>query len=317
MILSVLMKVLSWIGRVLLFLLLFIVVWGGVIEPRFLLDVQRTEADLPNLPEDWEGRPVALLADFQVGMWLDNTGMVARAVERAIEADPSLVLIAGDFVYKPDSSTVRHAVDLVRPLVDAGVPVLAVLGNHDYSLNKQEDPAREELARYLEAELESAGIQVLHNEVRSVMPEGGGTPVQVVGIGSVWADRARPAEALASVPAGAPRVVFMHNPVAYRDLPAGTAPLTLAGHTHGGQIRLPFTPANSWLDIARSREVIADGWARTDVGAAGNRLYVNRGIGFSLVPLRIFCRPELTLVTLRGVPVETPADANVSAPAGS
>ncbi len=91
----------------------------------------------------------------------------------------------------------------------------------------------------------------------------------------------------------------MHNPVAYRDLPPGAGPLTMAGHTHGGQIRLKGLPSESWLDIARPREVVADGWAAESVGAPGNRLYVNRGIGFSVVPVRIFCMPELTLFTLQ------------------
>ena len=140
---------------------------------------------------------------------------------------------------------------------------------------------------------------MLENEAVPVALSEGGEPLYVAGIGSAWAERSRPAAALAAVPAGAARIVLAHNPIVYRELPPNAAPLTLAAHTHGGQIRLPLTPSESWLHIARSREVVADGWAVDSVGQAGNRLYVNRGIGFSLVPLRIFCRPELTLFTLR------------------
>jgi hypothetical protein len=90
----------------------------------------------------------------------------------------------------------------------------------------------------------------------------------------------------------------MHNPISYRSLPQDAAPLAMAGHTHAGQIRLKGLPSQSWLDIARPREVIAEGWAEDSIGAPGNRLYVNRGIGFSVMPVRIWCMPELTLFTL-------------------
>lgn len=293
------MTVLKWIGGVLLAVLLLLVLWGALIEPRFLLDVQSYEAEVPGLPPEWEGQTVALMADFQVGMWFDNNGMVEEAVEEILESDAALVLIAGDFLYKPDSAVVRKAVDLVRPLGEAGVHVAAVLGNHDYSLMKKESQIREEIARYLQSELEAAGIRVLQNEALPLTAPGGGDPLYVVGIGSEWADRSNPTAALSGVPGSAARVIFMHNPVAYRDLPAHAAPLALAAHTHGGQVRLPLFPTESWLDIARPREVVADGWAADSIGAAGNRLYVNRGIGFSLVPMRVFCRPELSLFTLR------------------
>lgn len=290
----------SYLKRTLLVssvLLLVMFVWGVLIEPRLLLDQQEETAEVPNLPATWEGQRIALLADFQVGMWWDNTGMVSKAIETTIEAQPRLVLIAGDFVYKPDSAKVREAVGLVRPLVDADIPTYAVLGNHDYSMMKESSEKRPELARYLAEELEAAGIEVLENE--AVPAEGRtGEPLYVVGVGSAWAGEARPAEAMAGVPAGASRVIFMHNPVSYRDLPAQEAPLTLAAHTHGGQLRFPFFRSESWLDIARDREVIADGWAADSIGATGNRAYVNRGLGFSLFPARVFCRPELTVLTL-------------------
>ncbi len=293
------MTVLKWIGASLAGLLLLLLVWGVAIEPRFLLDVRSFDAEVPALPPAWEGQTVALLADFQVGMWLDNTGMVKKAVDEALEADPALVLIAGDFVYKPDTAVVREAVALLQPLVQAGVPVVAVLGNHDYSMMKDDSEIREEIADFLSSELEAAGVTVLENESIAVAAPGGGAPLQVVGVGSAWAERSQPAAALSGVAGTAPRIVFMHNPIAFRDLPAGAGALTLAAHTHGGQIRIPMTPSESWLDIARSREVVADGWAADSVGMPGNRLYVSRGIGFSLVPVRVFCRPELTLFTLR------------------
>ncbi|MHC1762749.1 MAG: hypothetical protein AB9869_00375 [Verrucomicrobiia bacterium] len=67
---------------------------------------------------------------------------------------------------------------------------------------------------------------------------------------------------------------MMHNPQTFKEVPAGQGPLTLAGHTHGGQVRIPLLPAWSWLSIVAGHEVHTDGWIR-DFGLEGNRLCVN------------------------------------------
>ena len=290
---------------------LVLLIYGVAIEPRFLLDEKSFEAEVPNLPSAWEGEKVALLADFQLGMWLDNVGTVEEAVDDALANDVALVLFAGDFMYRPDSARAERAVAAVRPILEAGVPLVAVLGNHDYSLMKKDSEMRPPIAEYLEERLREAGATVLENDAVAVAAPGGGAPLWVAGIGSVWAENSFPDRALAAVPAGAPRLVLMHNPESYRQIPAGEAPLALAAHTHAGQIRLPGTPTFSWLDVVREGETVADGWAVDSIGAPGNRLYVNRGIGFSTVPARIHARPELTTITLRraagGVPERAPS----------
>ena len=90
--------------------------------------------------------------------------------------------------------------------------------------------------------------------------------------------------ALAHVPAGAPRVLLMHNPTAFLHRAPHSAPVALAAHTHGGQIRLPFTSRWSWMSLVEEAAVAADGWIAPSFGATGNRLYVNRGIGFRWLP---------------------------------
>ena len=90
---------------------------------------------------------------------------------------------------------------------------------------------------------------------------------------------------------------MMHNPNSIEALPPSSMPLAVTGHTHGAQIRIPFTPSESWLKIVKPDEVGVDGWIE-GLGQQGNRVYVNRGIGFSAVPVRINCPPEVTLITL-------------------
>ncbi|MDT0631238.1 metallophosphoesterase [Rubrivirga litoralis] len=289
-------------GRVLAGLglfLLFFAVYGVFIEPRILLDDKKFVAEVPDLPPAWDGKKVALVADFQYGMWLDNVGMMEETVEDVVDEGVALLLVAGDFLYKPDSTKAEEVVEILRPALAAGIPVVAVLGNHDYSLMKKDSDERPPIAEYLAERLRAAGATVLENDAVAVPAPGGGDPLWVAGIGSVWAENSRPDRALAAVPDGAARLVLMHNPESYRQIPADAAPLAFAAHTHGGQVRVFPGEHSSWLDIVREGETIADGWAADSIGAPGNRLYVNRGVGFSTVPVRINCRPELTVATLR------------------
>lgn len=276
-----------------------------------MVDIERHTVELPNLPVIWDGGRVAVIADLQVGMWLANTGTIRRIVRDAIATRPAAVLIAGDFLYKPGSDPgpeIREAVELVRPLVAAGIPTIAVLGNHDYSLDERDDPRNEVLAEQLRMALEAAGVRVLRNEAVALPPPvnlraaqpSPASALYVAGVGPRWAGEDDPAAAIAQVPAGAAYLVLMHNPDSFAAIPAGRAPVALAAHTHGGQIRVPFTPDWSWLTIVNRGDVVhADGWIAPGFGAPRNRLYVNRGIGFSDVPVRINCAPELTLLTLR------------------
>jgi len=304
------------IGLVVGIVLSALLVWGLLIEPR-LIDVENEVAMLPNLPSAWEGRELALLADLQVGMWGANTGTARRIVQRLVDDPPAAVLVAGDFLYKAGDELADHvavAVDIVRPLPASGIPTYAVLGNHDYSMDEKSDPKDAAMAARLRAALEAAGVRVLQNEaVRLALPArsdvagadaagedaSGAEPLYLVGVGSNWAGADDPAAALAPVPRGAAYVLLMHNPNSFERMAAGSAPLALAAHTHGGQLRVPFRPEWSRLSVVKDETVHADGWNDRTFGAPGNRLYVNRGIGFSDVPLRINATPELTRLTLR------------------
>ncbi|MEC9483481.1 MAG: metallophosphoesterase [Halomonas sp.] len=290
-----------------------------IIEP-YQIDFEEEEAKIDNLPAVWKGERVALLADFQVGMWLSNTDTIEDIAIKLAQEKPLAVFIAGDFIYHPvgDESPqemkeelqekefeealreLDEAIELLRPLMDADIPIYAVLGNHDYAMEESNDMKLEWLAEQVHTALEKAGINVLINEsVAMSSPEGGeGESLYLVGIGSHWADNDVPQRALAQLPVDAPRIALMHNPDSFVKFPPGSAPLALAGHTHGGQIRLPFTPEWSWMAMLAENNVHADGWV-DGYGQPGNHLYVNRGIGFSVIPVRINAAPEVTMITLK------------------
>ena len=274
--------------------LVLLLVYGVAVEPRLVLDEREITAELPGLDESWEGERVAVFSDLQTGMWLANTGMVERVVDRVVEVDPAAVLLVGDFVYgqSPDVPVqVRNVVDLLRPIPAAGIPAFAVLGNHDYAVGAVDE---------LTAALEELGIVVLRNEAAPLPPAAGadGDPLYVVGIGPARPDRVDVDAALSGVPEGAPRITMMHNPTSFPELPAGSAPLAVAGHTHCGQIALPGLPHWSYVGLTEEEATVADGFAFDSYGAAGNELFVTCGIGFSVVPVRINAPPQLVLVEL-------------------
>ena len=281
-------------------LLLALIVWG-LIEP-YILDDEEEEAIIPNLPAAWEGKKVAQLSDFQVGMWWDNVNTVSKSIDKIIEEKADAVFITGDFIYhaEPDPQVeINEVVDLLRPLTEAGIPTYAVLGNHDYGIkNKGVEPDLK-LAAQLDKSLESISVKVLNNEVEAIPLEDRASELYVVGIDSHWANDDKVESALAQISDDTPRVVMMHNPDSFEDFPANTAPFAMGGHTHGGQIRLPYLPQWSWLSFAKEDRVFADEWVAEEYGKPGNKLYVNRGIGFSDVPIRINCAPEVTFFTLK------------------
>ena len=273
--------------------------WGLAIEPHWLFrEAQRGE--IPNLPPAWEGQKVAVISDWQIGIRLDNTSTIRQAVEQIIEERPALVLITGDFIYHPGKNPeqeLNQVVQLARPLTEANVPTYAVLGNHDYAVGSLKEPADEELAATVEAALEAVGIIVLKNE--AVELSSNEQKFYLVGIGSYLAQKDQPQAAIADLPDDRARLVMMHNPNTFEALPPNSAPLAIAGHTHGGQINLlPFAkPLWFFLTADKEKLVHKAGWIE-DFGQPGNHLYVNRGIGFSNVPIRINAPPELTIFTL-------------------
>ena len=276
-----------------------LVIWS-FIEPQ-IINTENEIARIPNLPESWQGKQIGQISDLQIGLWGDNRATVRRSVAQLIAAKPIAVLITGDFIYhstpNPESE-IKTAVNLVSPLVQAGIPTYAVLGNHDYGMSKKTAPPKTALADRLETALEKAGINVLNNEAVKLELPDSEEFIYLVGIGSLWANRDNVRQALKDLPDQSPRIVMMHNPETFEKFPSDSAPLALAGHTHGGQVRVPERPQWSWLRFTQSDEVYADGWAK-GYGQANNKLYINPGIGMSIAPIRLFCPPELTLFTLK------------------
>ncbi|MDR2839247.1 MAG: hypothetical protein LBV49_11885, partial [Azonexus sp.] len=160
----------------------------------------------------------------------------------------------------------------------APLGVFATLGNHDWWYDGEA----------VRQALQSVGITVLEN---AAVPLPTAQPLWLAGIGDDMSDHAQPTKAFAQLPDSAPFIVVMHDPVNADRLPA-RALVAVAGHTHGGQVRLPFIGA--LIVPGRSPRQHAYGW----IPDAPAPTFVTSGVGTSILPVRFNCPPEIVILRL-------------------
>jgi len=195
-----------------------------------------------------------------------------RLIGELMTERPDLIVVTGD-IETPGGT--RDCYLAVLRSLHAPLGVWSVPGNWEYWIPI---PARARL-------FAEAGVRELMNEAAEVTPG-----VWLAGFDDALAGSRDPDRALAPIPAGACAIAVFHEPILF-DLTAGRYTLALAGHTHGGQVRVPFLPP---LLLPHGCGRYVAGWFERK----GSRMYVSRGIGMSVVPIRLFCRPELAIITL-------------------
>lgn len=294
-------------GAVLGLLFTLFLIWG-LVEPYFI-KIESEVASIPNLPKKWQGEKIAVMGDFQIGMWMDNETTVKRAVKEVVDRRPTVVILLGDFVYHPiqnRESEIRKVVQFLKPLAEADIPVFAVLGNHDYAMDSIDNDPKWKVANQVKMSLERLGIEVLRNEIIPLNMTNKGVIVgqktasslYLAGIGATWPDQAYPKKVLNRAPETKPHISVMHNPEAFEKMNSYSAPLAVAGHTHGSQVRIPYLSKWLFSSFSNEEKIHLAGWI-DGIGEKGNHLYVNPGIGFSNFPIRINCTPEITIFELQ------------------
>ncbi|RZA18599.1 MAG: metallophosphoesterase, partial [Lysobacteraceae bacterium] len=212
----------------LLLAVLAVAVYGFVIEPGRLVARDYT-LTLRGLPAACDGLRIDVVSDTHTGSPRNGIDHLDRMVAMLATGDADLVLMAGDYVilsvlagtYVPPETIAPR----LRPLV-ALKPVYAVLGNHDWWKNGPR----------IGNEFAAAGVRMIDNLAVPVSVRG--CRFWLAGLGDLLEGRPDVAGTFAQVPAGMPVIALTHEPALFRDIPP-RALLTVAGHTHGGQIN-PF-----------------------------------------------------------------------------
>lgn len=238
--------------------------------------LRRVDLPVLGLPPDLEGVMIGHISDMHYGMPLTRAA-VRKGLEAIQEAKPDVIVFTGDFV-----SYARYLRELSPLLAGLHAPsgMYACNGNHDHWAG---------LARVARM-LDDCGIRLLTNEHRTLAIRD--ARLVIAGVDDLWDGAPDLDRALAGAPLDAPVVLLAHAPD-YADIAARRpVMLQLAGHSHGGHIRLPWLGAlllpRHGIRYDRGLHRLEDMW-----------LYVSHGLGGW--PLRIGCRAEVTLLTLRRV----------------
>jgi predicted MPP superfamily phosphohydrolase len=240
--------------------------------------IKRRDVPIAGLPAAFDGYRIVQLSDLHCGPFVSGR-RVARWVARANGLRPDLVAVTGDLI----ASGPAFVATVARELGALAAPdgVFASMGNHDYFAPGE---------AMVDA-LGAAGLAVLRN--RGVEVARGGACLYLAGVDDTWTGRHDVGKALADRPAGVATVLLAHDPALFPEAARHGVELTLSGHTHGGQLGVPFA-ASRW-NLARVMTRFTTGLYRT----GKSTLYVNTGLGTTGVPIRLLVPPEIAVLTLR------------------
>lgn len=270
---------------ILIFLFLAPIGYSYLIEPN-ALTIEERVFKLDCLEEDISGQKIIQISDLHfTGKTSENRiERIFRAVENL---KPAAVFITGDFI--SEEAGIGPAVKLMGKISD-GAPIYAVFGNWDYwALNYN--------AAKLKKELESSGVKVLLNE--TVALKLADQVINLIGVRDTYTSGDSKSDLEAAMKEIADndkncRLLLAHSPDIAGDAADKNIDLILTGHTHGGQVNIPFITER----LIPVRYPSTKGFIGGLYKIEETRMYINRGIGTSVLPLRFLSSPEITFITL-------------------
>lgn len=248
---------------------------AALTEP-YMLTVEHQRLILKRLPKTFDGFRVVQLSDIHHGPF-SSTEQIERAVETANRLQPDIIALTGDYISRERSYAAPCAEMLGK--LRARYGVFAVLGNHDHWTD----------AALLTDLFRAEGITVLINE--GLHFELNGASFWLAGVDDYMVGLEDLDLALAGAREDEMKLLLAHNPIILRRAARASVDLVLSGHTHGGQVAI----RSDRPETARTKRRLLKG-----LGSQGNtQIYVNRGLGTVVLPIRYGCPPEISLLELR------------------
>lgn len=247
--------------------------WARLVEPQMLVVRSST---VQGIPAGASPLRIALVSDIHLGTYVRQWHL-QKLVNQLNALEVDVVVVAGDWTYEPP-------LDLVAAFAPIGQlrhPVLAVLGNHDV---EKPGPA---LQAQLRAALEQHRVTFL--EGKSLQFKGW----EWVGVGDYWGGQPEKDVKKVLASPNPRRIVVTHQPDAVSLFPPHSAFLTVAGHTHGGQIQLP------WLTVKNMEQFTVNPWYQGRYDLPQSTLFVTTGTGFTGLPARFLTPPRIDVLRLQ------------------
>jgi len=243
-------------------------------EP-YMLTIEHKQIHLNRLPNAFDGFRIVQLSDVHHGPFSDR-GQIERAVETANRLQPDIIALTGDYISKERHYAAPCAEMLGK--LKARYGVYAVLGNHDHWTD----------AALITDLFRAEGITMLINE--GMRFEQNGAAFWLAGVDDYMVGLEDISLALAGARRDEMKLLLAHNPIILRRAVRASVDLVLSGHTHGGQVAIRGDRSTT-----RPRKRFLKG-----LGRQGNtQIYVNRGLGTVVLPIRYGCPPEISLLELR------------------
>lgn len=276
---------------ILLFLGAIVVIYGSFIEPRIIVLNNQT-IDLEKINEPIK---IVFVADYQVGKYKQEK-FVNKTVEKIIAQNPDIILLGGDMV---DNETYdENEINYLEPLkqLTSKYHTYAIQGNHEYGVGGGKaltDPRYRvaDMSQETKKYLENIGVNFLENQLTEITINN--QSFYLFGGDDLWANKLN-LKSLKNREKDLATIALIHNPFAAYNVAKENVDLMLSGHTHGGQIRLPFIGPLGRIDDITPKAWY-QGWSNID----NMKLFVTSGIGESGARARLFNPPEIIILNVK------------------
>lgn len=246
---------------------------------RYIVLINTYRITVPNLPKAFTGFRIVHLSDIHYG-FLVPLKLIRRVVDSANELKPDLIVCTGDYIHERKAT---RQIDMVWPVLgnlSAGSGVYSVLGNHDHWADEERS---DYWLKQTRQDLRHGAVQIKRGRQR----------LWLAGAGDLWEDHLNLDILLHKIPESECRIVLAHNPDTADTAYASRVDLMICGHTHGGQVNIPFigTPI-----LPVHNKTYSSGLKKS---YRGSKVFISRGIGWTIFPIRINCYPEIAVLELR------------------
>lgn len=273
---------LRWVGVGTISLMVLGLCWTFI--EATLITTETYKLALHRWPATHPPLKVALLGDIHSGAPFNGLARLDDIVTATNAVNPDVIILAGDYVYHgtgQDTSLTPEQIAASLARLKAPLGVYGVLGNHDW----WDDGPRVRRA------MDAAGVPML--EDRAVRLEHDGAAFWLVGVSDLWESACDVGGAMRQVTDDSPILMVTHNPDTIEVIPEQVA-LTMAGHTHGGQVWLPGFGA----PLVPIKNDFRTGFFQWPDTATGRALFVTPGLGTTALPVRFMVPPEISILEL-------------------
>ncbi len=257
--------------------------WSIFVEPYLMLNVKSLDVAVKNFPKGFENIKIAVVGDIHFGRGFLEDWRMKRIVDAINAQSPDIVIFLGDYTNGYFYQTSASSEKIIKNFsaIKASIGKFGIFGNHDINFGKDE----------IENYLRRAGIVPICNSNAKVSTKYGDFYIAAINDAqtSSYSYRA----ALNGIASDVPMIFLSHIPDIARELPK-QVDLMLSGHTHGGQIRLPFI--GHMMPLRTPRSIVA-GLNEFN----GHKVFTTMGLGVSRFPIRFLCPPEFTILRIHPI----------------